>query len=579
MTPLDSTAPVVHPLKKQPVLWYIQIEDLPKVLVVGLIIALAFVFNYSISVFMYHRQHLRTNEQQLPPRYPTLIPWLGSAIPFLLDNANFLKTATSYAGNLTSVRVTVAGQEFYLLEDRDTVRKLWKIQLLSSPIPFYVHVLKHFFGMHDRALATYRADDSGAFSKPFINSNVLERNRVDHFTHQGFKKAFTGPALAPTAQRFMQDLARRCEGLKISNEWTEMPDMVKFFRAVHGAALLQAIFGPSLLQINPSFVEDVWKFDDSIPWLARVVPFFINPEPHRARNRVRDQLKKWYQYAREHFTEDCVYEDGDGDPYWGSELIRHQQKKYLQADNYDDDALASADLALVWGTVGNAIPTTMLSVYHVFKDPALLKRVREGLEVDFGQTALLNIDSAELIKNPLLSSIQAEVLRLYVTVCVMVKSPHADISLGRWWMPKGATALVNSGMTHMDDSYWNTRDGLHPVRSFWADRFVTYPHDNSSGPVQLAARDRNLPDPHSNDGKPSFSVQGLEASWMPYGGGNAICPGRFLAKRVTLFTLALMTREFDIEVHPHTLDLGSWKFGLGVEKPKKPIAFRIRRRM
>ena len=210
-------------------------------------------------------------------------------------------------------------------------------------------MLRHFFGMHERALATYQADDSGAFPQPFLGSNVPARNRVDHFTHQGFKQAFSGPALAPTTQRFTEDLVRRFDGLSLSNEWTEMPDLLEFFRTVHGAALLQAIFGPSLLKINPTFTENVWKFDDSVPWLARMIPSFINPEPYRARQRVREQLKSWYKYARANFTEDCIYEDGDGDPFWGSELIRYQQKKYLQADNYDDDALASADLALVWG--------------------------------------------------------------------------------------------------------------------------------------------------------------------------------------------------------------------------------------
>ena len=171
-----------------------------------------------------------------------------------------------------------------------------------------------------------------------------------------------------------------------------------------------------------------------------------------------------------------------------------------------------------YSTVGNAIPTTMFSVYHIFKDPALLKRVRDDLEVHFGQTTLLDIDLAKLVKNTLLSSIQAEVLRLYVNVCVMVSSPHADVSLGRWWMPRGATALVHSSMTHMDDSYWNTRDGLYSVRTFWADRFITYPLDPLSGPVKPNVRDKYLPNPQSGNGKPFFSLQGLEASWMPYGG-------------------------------------------------------------
>ena len=45
-----------------------------------------------------------------------------------------------------------------------------------------------------------------------------------------------------------------------------------------------------------------------------------------------------------------------------------------------------------------------------------------------------------------------------------------------------------------------------------------------------------------------------------------------------MFTIALMTREFDIDILPHTLSMGTWKYGMGVEKPKKPIPFRIRKK-
>lgn len=243
----------------------------------------------------------------------------------------------------------MAGKELYVLEDRETLKRLWRNQDLSSPIRFYVHVLRYFFGMHERALQTYEADNSGPFARPFTGSDVLQRNRVDYLTHQGFKAAFTGPALAPTAERFRKNLDAKFRQLGLTHDWVEMPDLFQFFRDIHGAALLEAIFGPSLLAINPTFMEDVWAFDDSVPWLARMTPYFIRPQPYQARQRVRDQLKKWYQYARENFEESSVDADGDGDPFWGSQLIRYQQKAYLQADNFDDDALASADLALLWG--------------------------------------------------------------------------------------------------------------------------------------------------------------------------------------------------------------------------------------
>lgn len=203
--------------------------------------------------------------------------------------------------------------------------------------------------MSEKALATYTADVSGPFAKPFPGTNVPERNRLDRFSHQGFKTAFTGPALAPTAERYRKNLVAKCEELDVGAEWVEYADFNKFFQNVHGAALLQAVMGPSLLKINPNFMEDVWIFDECVPWLARMTPAFIKAEPHAVRIRVREQLKKWYAYARANFHEGCIDADGDGDPYWGSGLIRYQQKGYLEADGFDDDALACADLSFLWG--------------------------------------------------------------------------------------------------------------------------------------------------------------------------------------------------------------------------------------
>lgn len=88
-------------------------------------------------------------------------------------------------------------------------------------------------------------------------------------------------------------------------------------------------------------------------------------------------------------------------------------------------------------------------------------------------------------------------------------------------MPKGAVGLVSSGILHKDKSFWNTKDGVHPVESFWAERFITDPKDPDSGPVRADVHDPILRHERLEkikDGKSSFSLKGLEASWMPYGG-------------------------------------------------------------
>jgi len=40
-----------------------------------------------------------------------------------------------------------------------------------------------------------------------------------------------------------------------------------------------------------------------------------------------------------------------------------------------------------------------------------------------------------------------------------------------------------------------------------------------------------------------------------------------------------MTKNFDIEILSDSIELESWKFGMGIDKPKKAIPFRIRKRV
>lgn len=133
------------------------------------------------------------------------------------------------------------------------------------------------------------------------------------------------------------------------NEWTQEENIEILFHRGPAVSLIEAIFGPTLLQLNPGFVEDMWKFDNFVPWFSRAIPSFLMPEPYRLRRRLRSQLKYWYRHARHHFQESCISEDGDGDHFWGSELVRHRQKVLLQVDEHDDDVLASTDIGLAWG--------------------------------------------------------------------------------------------------------------------------------------------------------------------------------------------------------------------------------------
>lgn len=130
-------------------------------------------------------------------------------------------------------------------------------------------------------------------------------------------------------------------------------------------------------------------------------------------------------------------------------------------------------------------------------------------------------DVKAIAADPLLLSVYAETLRLYIKVHAAFSSPHEDLTLGQWTLPKGGIALTSSEPAHMDADFWNTRDGKHPLRSFWADRFVVDPADPSSGPILPELR-KNMSFGKETTAAPKtepyFSVEGCEGAWLPYGG-------------------------------------------------------------
>lgn len=233
--------------------------------------------------------------------------------------------------------------------------------------------------------------------------------------------------------------------------------------------------------------------------------------------------------------------------------------------------------------VANTSPAALLAVWHIYKEPFLLQRIRTELHEQFGSQSIKDVNPKELLDLHLLQSVYAETLRLYTEIYIMVSSSQADVGLGRWRLPKDSIGLLNSSLSHRDARFWSTKDGLHPVDSFWADRFLTDPDDPSSGPVNPAVREElgiKTARQHrwAGSGKPFFSTDGLEALWFPYGGGYSICPGRHLAKNVILSTCALLVNEFDIEFLTDTLTFDKWRFGLGLGTPTNALPFRIERR-
>ena len=234
----------------------------------------------------------------------------------------------------------------YHFQDRQTLKRIFKQSSLASAMTAYKFSVKGALGISKKAYLPYVADDSGPFPKPHPQSHVLPHNRIDHLTTSGFARGLTGPGMLPMVTRFVKDFTARLQELPMSEEWTEMDDLAQFCRDVVGSSTIFSLLGPTMLRLNPTFVEDLWKFDSGLESFK--LPSFMIRRMCSNREALVEQFKTWYKYAREHFDESQISDDGDGDPIWGSSLIRHRQKSLLQVDGQDDDSLARVDLGLAW---------------------------------------------------------------------------------------------------------------------------------------------------------------------------------------------------------------------------------------
>lgn len=253
-----------------------------------------------------------------------------------------------YRGTLTSTRISILGFTICLFQDRETIERIWKSPSLSSSIALYRYSIQFLFGGKESLLSILRADDSGPYAKPYPNSIVAPDRRLHHIIHDGLSRGLTGPALIPTTDRYIESFIYRLKSLTVTDSWFEIEDLNTFIKQLSGEAVIEAIFGPTLHALNPKFVEDLWKLDADLPRFSKGFPAFLNKKAQQNRQGLVEQIIRWYNHARDNFDESMIEKDGDGDPIWGSAMIRKRQETILGVVNQDDENLATLDLGLAW---------------------------------------------------------------------------------------------------------------------------------------------------------------------------------------------------------------------------------------
>lgn len=170
-------------------------------------------------------------------------------------------------------------------------------------------------------------------------------------------------------------------------------------------------------------------------------------------------------------------------------------------------------------------------------------------------------------------------LILDARIAVSRVSELEDFDLDGFRIKKNQTLMIFSRPLALNEEAWTAagRQPTLPLSQFQAERFL----------VQKGASSGNeTPRECEKETKESqelrFSLDGLAGLWLPYGGGQRMCPGRHFAKAEVLSTFALLFTHFDLElgdrVNTSAISPDLRWVPTGALPPASNVPFRIKRK-
>lgn len=195
----------------------------------------------------------------------------------------YLKSLSKYnyrrvGRNDPVLRIPLLTDDLYLVHGAKNIAEAFRAKSLSVTWSMGF-VLRHCFGMSGHAASIYFKDTSGPGKKPILGSKTKPADRIYYKTHETLLDGLLRQGLAPMTDRLEVEMRASISSLQISDDWTNFPDLLKFYQLFLGTAVIKRVFGSTILSQNPDFVQDLWDFDEVVMSLAKRLPICLLQKP------------------------------------------------------------------------------------------------------------------------------------------------------------------------------------------------------------------------------------------------------------------------------------------------------------
>ncbi|PSN62499.1 cytochrome P450 [Corynespora cassiicola Philippines] len=438
-----------------------------------------------------------------PKELPYWIPFLGHVGGFFMDFNTAIDGGLKHFKNREPFTMNIAGTSIYIISDAQDAAVVWKNSSTITMDPLSVK-LYIWVGMSAKSREVlFQAHQDAKYNegnaKPLTPQQMMIQlhhrqshpgARLDyHIEESTLPSMFRNLDLK--AKQHPAVLGRSGKGTRVS--------LLKLCTHIFIKGQTDAYFGQAIWWADPHLMDYFMVWEHTNWKYLFEMPSFMSGDMLQAKGNLIQGFTKYLAIPREErkdasyfvqTVEDMLREVGLTESEIGSMLMLHY-----------------------WAIIGNVYKIAFWLVTYMVQRPELLEAVRREVTAAVGDDRLDENYLTE--KCPNLEVLFNETLRLTVT-SPLGRVVTGPTNINGKVLQEGNMLMVIFRELHFNSAIWGEE-----AQSFRAQRFL----DN---PKLL----RN----------PSF---------RPWGGGNNMCPGRFLAKRSIYAFVAILLSKYHIGIEEH----------------------------
>ncbi|KAK4088466.1 hypothetical protein Purlil1_7345 [Purpureocillium lilacinum] len=447
----------------------------------------------TILVYLYRKSIPELDAKEPPVMLPR-IPFIGHLVGMIRNQAEYYTSLHKKTGAAIAT-LPILGGKTYAIWDPALVQSALRQKTLSFE-PFAVDFLQTMLGMKEDSYRAFR-------EKPEL---VIEFFDALHFTVRG-------EPLHRMNANALNYISSRLDAMKGTRK-IPVDNFYLWLRELMTMATTTALMGDkNPLLHDGKLVDDLWCWENAIPKML-ITPWHsvTNADAFRSREKLQKALGDYYADR--------------GDHHESAAAVTSARAAVLRKYGLPDSEIGRFEASLLQLATGNTVPTTFWMVANVFTRFDVVERLRAELEPLAQRKEGRNIVTINITKFdetcPLLVSCYRESIRLSNhALCVRRVMEETVISNGKgdsFLLKKGSDVQIPAGFTHRTEEVWGAN-----AAEYEADRFV-------GRQAKLSAQ----------------AEKNKRNSYIPFGGGKHLCPGRNFAFAEILGTAAALILAFDM---------------------------------